>query len=386
MVPTYLNASLRQHATTIFAEMSELALSTGSINLGQGFPDTDGPEEIKEAAIAAIRGGHNQYPPGPGVPDLRRAVSRHQLERYRLEYQPDHEVLVTTGATEAIAASILSLCRPGDEVLVFEPYYDAYAACIDLAGATRRAIPLRPPEWSFDPAELARSVTPRTRMLVLNSPHNPTGKVFARRELEAIARLCIEHEILVVTDEVYEHLIFEGEHVPIATLPGMRERTVTVSSAGKSFGLTGWKVGWACAPPPLLGAVRAAKQFLTYVSGGPFQHAIARALDGGTRFTDPIRRDLEHQRDVLCDGLASLGLDVYRPAATYFAITDIRSIGHDDGVEFCRALPGRCGVVAIPTVDFYDHPEAGRSLVRWAFCKRPAVLEEALTRLKSLRA
>jgi len=386
VAPSYLNASLREHTTTIFAEMSELALATGSINLGQGFPDTDGPEEIKEAAIAAIRAGHNQYPPGPGIPELRRAVSRHQVEHYGLEYDPDREVLVTTGATEAIAASILSLCRPGDEVLVFEPYYDAYAACIDLAGATRRAVPLRPPGWSFDPADLASAMTPRTRLLVLNSPHNPTGKVFARPELEAIARLCVERDILVVTDEVYEHLIFEGEHVPIATLPGMRERTVTVSSGGKSFGLTGWKVGWACAPPALLGAVRAAKQFLTYVSGGPFQHAIARALEAGTRLTDPIRGALEHQRDVLCDGLAGLGFDVYRPAATYFAITDIRSIGHDDGVEFCRALPGRCGVVAIPTLDFYDHREAGRSLVRWAFCKRPSVLEEALTRLKSLPA
>jgi len=380
----YLNDRLQGYTTTIFAEMSALALATGSINLGQGFPDTDGAEEIKEVAIAAIRAGHNQYPPGPGVPELRSAVARHQLECYGLDYDPDGEVLVTAGATEAIAAALLALCQRGDEVVMFEPYYDSYAACTAMADATRRVVPLRAPDWTFDPDELVRAVTPRARLLLLNSPHNPTGKVFGREELELVARLCLEHDLIAVTDEVYEHLVFEAEHVPLATLPGMRERTVTISSAGKTFGFTGWKVGWACAPAPLIAAVRAAKQFLTYVTPAPFQLAAAAALGEGRRYVDPVVRALGEQRDLLCDGLAELGLDVYRPAATYFATTDVRPLGPDDGAEFCRTLPGRCGVVAIPSSVFYDDKVSSRSFVRWAFCKRPEVLEEALARLKAL--
>ncbi|MCU1490043.1 MAG: aminotransferase class [Acidimicrobiaceae bacterium] len=382
----YLNARLQGYTTTIFAEMSALALATGSVNLGQGFPDSEGPEELREAAVAAIRAGHNQYPPGIGIPELRQAISAHQLECYGLAYDPDEEVLVTAGATEALAASLLALLEVGDEVVVFEPYYDAYAAVTALAGASRKVVTLRPgPEgWTFDPAELEAAVTARTRLLLLNSPHNPTGKVFSAAELELIARCCREHDLLAVTDEVYEHLVYEGAHVPLASLEGMRERTVTISSAGKTFSVTGWKIGWACAPPELLAAVRAAKQFLTYVNGAPFQHAVAHALSLGSRLTAPLALDLAERRDLLCDGLAALGFLVHRPAGTYFATTDLRSIGEHDGYAFCRSLPERCGVVAVPSAAFYDHAAEGRHLVRWTFCKRRETLEEGLTRLKGL--
>jgi N-succinyldiaminopimelate aminotransferase len=380
----YLNARLQDYTTTVFAEMSALALATDSINLGQGFPDTDGPAEIADAAIAAIRAGHNQYPPGIGIPELRSAVSAHQSHWYGLDYDPDTEVLITAGATEAIAASILSLCEVGDEVVMFEPYYDSYAACTAMAGATRRVVTLRPPVWSFDPDDLAAAITPRTRLLILNSPHNPTGKVFTADELDTIAEHCVERDLIAVTDEVYEHLIFDGTHIPLATRPGMRDRTITISSAGKTFSFTGWKIGWACAPPALLGAVRTAKQFLTYVNGAPFQYAVAVGLRMDDADIQALGRDLQRRRDLLCDGLESLGLDVFRPAGTYFATTDIRSIGEQDGISFCKELPKRCRVVAIPSSVFYDDKAAGDPLVRWTFCKRDAVLEEALTRLKGL--
>ena len=380
--------------TTIFAEMSALALRTGSINLGQGFPDTDGPRQVAEAAVAAIRAGHNQYPPGPGIPELRMAVADHQRRFYGLDYDPDEEVLVTAGATEAIAATLLGLCEPGDEVILFEPYYDQYAAAVAMAGATRRVVTLRPPDYGFDPEELAAAVTARTRLLLLNSPHNPTGKVYRRDELDVIARVCVEHDLLAVTDEVYEHLVYEGAHVPLATLPGMRERTITVSSAAKTFSFTGWKIGWACAPPALLGAVRTAKQFLTYVNGAPFQYAIAEALQLGDDYFDDLADDLRSKRDRLCAGLEKAGFTVYRPAGSYFVTTDIRSLGagpgtrrdDGDGAAFCRSLPDRCGVVAVPNVVFYDDVAAGRSLVRFAFCKRLEVLDEAVERLQRLRS
>jgi N-succinyldiaminopimelate aminotransferase len=365
--------------TTIFAEMSALAVQTGSVNLGQGFPDTDGPAELLAAAVEAIRTGHNQYPPGPGTPELRSAIARHQHRHYGLDYDVDTEVLVTAGATEAIAASMLALAGPGDEVVVFEPYYDSYAATIALGGATRRTVTLtrNGPGWTFDPVDLVAAITPRTRAILLNSPHNPTGKVFSPAELETIAALAREHDLIVVADEVYEHLTFDGRrHVPISTLPGMRERTVTISSAGKTFSVTGWKIGWACAPAHLLTAVRTVKQFLTYVNGAPFQPAVAQALGGDvSRLADT----LQQQRDVLCDGLSGLGLDVIRPEATYFATVDVGR----DAVQFCRELPQRVGVVAIPSSVFYDSA-AGDHLVRFAFCKRPEVLHEALARLKEL--
>ena len=370
--------------------MSALAVATNSVNLGQGFPDAGGPEEVTEAAVAAIRAGHNQYPPGKGIPELRAAVAQHQARCYGLSFDFEDEVLITAGATEALVAALLALLEVGDEVVMFEPFYDAYAAGVAMAGATRRVVTLRPGigvdgGYGFDPAELAAAITPRTRLVLVNTPHNPTGKVFSRAELEVIAACCIEHDLLALTDEVYEHLVYEGAHVPLASLPGMAERTVTVSSAGKTFAVTGWKVGWACAPAPLLAAVRAAKQFLTYVNGAPFQHAVAFALQAGSRITDPLVRELSANRDLLCGGLETLGLSVLRPQATYFVTTDIRTIGEDDGVEFCRRLPERCGVVAVPSVVFYDHQDAGRHLVRWTFCKRRETLEEALMRLKALR-
>ncbi|MFJ8981083.1 pyridoxal phosphate-dependent aminotransferase [Streptomyces sp. NPDC102282] len=385
-----LNRRLSAFGTTIFSEMSALAVRTGSINLGQGFPDTDGPEEIREAAVRALRAGHgNQYPPGPGIPELRSAVADHQRRHYGLEYDPDAEVLVTTGATEAVAASLLALLEPGDEVVALEPYYDSYAACIALAGGTRVPVTLRPHEGAYrlDLDELRAAVTPRTRLILLNTPHNPTGTVLTRDELAAVAALACERDLLVVTDEVYEHLVFEGEHIPLASFPGMRERTVTISSAGKTFSLTGWKIGWITASPELVTAVHSAKQFLTYTSGGPFQYAVAEALRLPDSYFDELRADLRAKRDLLSAGLAEAGFDVYEPAGTYFVTTDIRPLGEGgDGFAFCRALPERCGVVAVPNAVFYDHREQGAPFVRFAFCKRTDVLTEAVTRLKSLRA
>ncbi len=380
----YLTSRLQGFGTTIFAEMSALAVRHGAINLGQGFPDTDGPPEVLDAAVAAIRDGRNQYPPGPGIPELRSAIIDHQRHWWGIELDADTDVLVTAGATEAISAAMLALCEPGDEVVTFEPYYDSYAATIAMAGAQRRVVQLRPPDYAFDPDELRAAVTPRTRLVLLNSPHNPTGKVFSRPELELIAALCIEHDLLAVTDEVYEHLLFEGEHVPLATLPGMAERTVSISSAAKTFSCTGWKIGWVTGPEALVSAVRTSKQFLTYVNGAPFQPAISTGLRLPDQYFLDLAADLGKRRDQLCDGLESVGLTVFRPAATYFATADIRSVGEDDGDAFCRALATRCGVVAIPNVVFYDDREAGRSLVRFAFCKRPEVIDEAVSRLQRL--
>ena len=379
-----LASRLRGFGVTVFAEMSMLAERTGAINLGQGFPDTDGPAVMAEAAIRAIRDGHNQYPPSLGTPDLRRAIAAHQQRFYGLGYDPDSEVLVTAGATEAIAAAVLALCEPGDEVVVFEPAYDSYAPAVAMAGATRRVVPLRPPSWGFDPDELAVAITPRTRLLLLNSPHNPTGKVFDADELACIARVCVEADLLVVTDEVYEHLVFEGRHVPLASLPGMGERTLTISSAGKSFSFTGWKIGWVCGPAPLVAAVRTVKQFLTYANGAPFQPAVAVGLGLPDAYFAEAASELALRRDRLCDGLLGAGFEVFRPMATYFVMTDIRAFGDEDGVDFCRRLPDRCGVVAVPASPFYEDPGAGRSLVRLAFCKQLAVIDEAVRRLARL--
>ncbi len=382
-----LNRRLAEFGTTIFAEMSALALSTGSINLGQGFPDTDGPEEVREAAVRALRDGRgNQYPPGPGIPELRTAIAAHQERRYGLMYDPDTEVLVTAGATEAIAAALLALLEPGDEVIALEPYYDSYAACIAMAGGTRVPVTLRPSEGSFrlDLDELRDAVTDRTRLLLINTPHNPTGTVLTRDELTAIAALAVERDLLVVTDEVYEHLVFDkAEHIPLATLPGMRDRTVTIGSAGKSFSFTGWKVGWVTATRELVSAVRSAKQFLTYVASGPFQYAVAEALRLPEAYFEEFRADMRAKRDLLAGGLEQAGFKVFRPAGTYFITTDIRPLGESDGFAFCRALPERCGVVAIPNAVFYDHREQGAPFVRFAFCKRTTVLEEAASRLKT---
>jgi N-succinyldiaminopimelate aminotransferase len=371
--------------TTIFAEMSALAVRTGSVNLGQGFPDTDGPDSLLDDAIAAIRGGANQYPPGRGIPALRRAVADHQRRFYEIEVDPDTQVLVTTGATEAIAAALLAYVEPGDEVIALEPYYDSYAACIAMAGGRRVPVTLRAPDFRLDLEELRAAVTDRTTVLLINSPHNPTGTVLTDEELRTIAALAVEHDLVVITDEVYEHLVFDGgRHLPLATYDGMAERTVSIGSAGKTFSVTGWKIGWVTGTPEVVTAVNTAKQFLTYTSGAPFQPAVAGALALGNEYFDELRAGLQARRDLLCDGLESLGFGVHRPQGTYFVTTDVRPLGYDDGVEFCRMLPERAGVVAIPHQVFYDNVEAGRPLVRWAFCKQPHVLEEALARLTKL--
>ncbi|MDK3255107.1 pyridoxal phosphate-dependent aminotransferase [Blastococcus capsensis] len=388
-----LASRLRGFGTTVFAEMSALAVETGALNLGQGFPDYPGPPEVLDAARAAIGTGADQYPPGPGIPELRAAVAEHQQRFRELSYDPDTEVLITAGATEALAAAMLALLEPGDEVVLFEPIYDSYSASVAMAGGVVRPVPLHPPAdgegaWTFDEAELRAAVTPRTRLLLVNTPHNPTGTVLSPAELAVLAELATAHDLTVLTDEVYEHLVFDGaRHVSLATLPGMRERTIVVSSAGKTFNVTGWKIGWVCGPAPLVAAVRTAKQFLTYVNGGPFQPAVAAGLRLPDAYFDGIARDLQYRRDVLVAGLREAGLPVVSPQATYFATVDVRGVRPDgDGLAFCRELPHRAGVVAIPTVVFYTpgHADLGRHLVRFAFCKNDAVLAEAVERLRRL--
>ena len=385
-----LVARMRPFGTTIFTEMSALAARTGSVNLGQGFPDSDGPAEMLAAAADALRSGANQYPPLAGIPALRAAVTAHEERFWGLSRDPETEVVVTAGATEAIAAAVLGLCEAGDEVVCFEPYYDSYAASIALAGAVRRPVTLRPgPDgrYGFDEDELRAAFGPRTRMVLLNTPHNPTGKVFTGAEVALIARLCQEHDVYAVTDEVYEHLVFTDApepHVPLASLPGMRERTIRISSAGKSFSCTGWKVGWATGPAALVSTVQRVKQFLTFVNAGPLQPAVAVALGLPDDYFSGFRAALQSRRDRLVAGLTEAGFGVLPSEGTYFVTADITPLGGVDGVEFCRSLPGRCGVVAVPTQVFYDNQEAGRHLIRFAFCKREDVIDEAATRLRRL--
>ncbi len=367
---------------TIFSEMSALAVRTGALNLGQGFPDVDGPASVVEAAVDALRGGCNQYAPGIGVPALREAVAAHQARHYGIELDPATEVAVTAGATEGIAAAILALVDPGDEVVVLEPFYDSYVATIEMAGGVRRPVTLRAPDFRLDVDALRAAVTDRTTVLLLNSPHNPTGAVLTHEELEAVAAVAIEHDLVVVTDEVYEHLVYDGaRHIPLCTLPGMWERTVSISSAGKTFSLTGWKVGWVTGPADLVLTVVAAKQWLTFTNAAPLQPAIAHALDRESGFYETLAKELEAKRDLLCAGLSALDMDVFVPQATYFVNTDVRRYGHADAMEFCLALPERAGVVAIPAQAFYDDQEEGRHKVRWAFCKETPVIEEGVRRL-----
>ncbi len=382
----HLTAKLQGFGTTIFAEMSALAVATDSVNLGQGFPDTDGPREVLDAAIAAINGGLNQYPPGPGMPVLRNAIADHQQRFYGLTYNPDAEVLVTAGATEALAGALLALLDTGDEVVLFEPMYDSYQACISLAGAVAKPVTLRPPAYGFDVDELRAAITPKTKLLLINTPHNPTGKVLSRDELLIISKLAIEFDLIVLTDEVYEHLTFDGtQHIPMATLPGMRDRVLSISSGGKTFNTTGWKIGWLCGPAPLVAAARTAKQFLTFVNGGPFQPAIAVGLGLPESYFRDFGADLQAKRDRLLPGLHQAGFTVYPTSGTYFVTVDIRPLRADgDGLAFCRELPQRCGVVAIPNEVFYANKHEGRHLVRFAFCKRFEVLDEAVQRLQTL--
>jgi len=381
-----LNRALSGFTSTIFAEMSALAVATDSVNLGQGFPDFGGPPTMLERARQAIADGVNQYPPGAGTPELRAAIAAHQHRFYGLDVDPEDEVLVTAGATEGIAATMLGLLEPGDEVVMLEPYYDSYAATVALAGGVRRPVRLDPPDFTLPRERLAAAIGPATRLILLNSPHNPTGMVLSRDDVQYVADLALRHDLIVVTDEVYEHLTFDAvNHVPISTLPGMWQRTLTISSAGKTFSATGWKVGWVCGPAELVAAVRAAKQFLTYVNGAPFQPAIAEALHLPNSYFDDLRAALQGKRDVLMDGLSAAGFEVFRPSGTYFVVADSRSVGFEDGYQLCRELPQLCGVVAVPMSVFYDNPDGARHLVRFAFCKRDGVLREAVVRLRRLR-
>ncbi|CDQ45284.1 MULTISPECIES: pyridoxal phosphate-dependent aminotransferase [Mycolicibacterium] len=383
---------LQPYAVTIFAEMSALAARIGAVNLGQGFPDEDGPAQMLKVAQDAIAGGVNQYPPGLGIPELRNAIAAQRRRRYGIEYDPDTEVLVTVGATEAIAAALLGLVEPGSEVLVIEPFYDSYSPVIAMAGCHRVTVPLAPAGRGFalDVEALRAAVTPRTRALLLNSPHNPTGMVLSDAELSAVAALATEHDLLVITDEVYETLVFGVEHHPLAGYPGMRERTVTISSAAKMFNATGWKIGWACAAPDLIAGVRAAKQYLTYVGGAPFQPAVAYALDHEDEWVAGLRADLQAKRDRLGEALADLGFEVHHSAGTYFLCADPRPLGYTDSTAFCAELPHKAGVAAIPMSAFTsgdpDNPADGwNHLVRFAFCKRDDTMDEAIRRLQVLR-
>ena len=375
--------------------MSALAARTGAINLGQGFPDTDGPRAVLDAARAAIAGGANQYPPGPGIAPLREAIAARRAADWGQDFDPDGGVLVTVGATEAIAAAVLALTGPGDEVVMLEPHYDSYPAVVAMSGARHVSVPLRPDSsgrFALDLDEFARALTPATRMILLNSPHNPTGSVLSGRELAGIAALAVDHDLIVVSDEVYEYLTYDDAvHVPIGTLPGMAERTLTISSAGKSFSVTGWKIGWACGLEPLVAAVRAAKQFLTYVGGAPFQPAVAHALNHEMDWVHALREDLQGKRDLLSAGLVQAGFDVFRPQGTYFVVADITALSAQlgrpvDGMAFCLDLPRLAGVVAVPQQVFHDRPEDGARFVRFAFCKRDEVIAEAVSRLTRSQA
>lgn len=385
-----LTKRLQGFGASVFAEMTALAVSTGSINLGQGFPDYDGPSEVLQIAREQIAAGNNQYPPGIGMPDLRLAVSEHQQRFWGLTYDHNTEILITMGATEALAGALLGILNEGDEVIVFEPLFDTYAGCIALSGAQIIPITLRPQQsgrYEFDEQELRRAITTRTRLILLNSPHNPTGSVFTIDELQTIANIAIEHDLLVVSDEVYEHLIFDNKtHIPIATLPGMFERTITISSAGKSFNTTGWKIGWACAPASLINATRMAKQLFTFAGGSPFQPAIAAGLRLPDSYFVELAADLQQKRDVLMSALEDCGLRPITPEGTYFITADIRQRRPDgDGIEFCRALPEQAGIVAIPAAVLYDprHESDGRHLVRFAFCKELTTISRASEQLRA---
>lgn len=383
---------LQPYATTVFAEMSALAARVGAVNLGQGFPDEDGPPAMLTAAQNAIADGVNQYPPGIGIPALREAVAAQRKRKYGVDYDPATEVLITVGATEAIAAAVLGLVEPGSEVILIQPFYDSYSPVVAMAGAKRVVVPLAPDgrKFTLDVDALRRAITPHTRALMLNSPHNPTGTVLSATELASIAEVAIDADLLVITDEVYEHLVFDDHHhIPLAGFDGMAERTITISSAAKMFNCTGWKIGWACGPAELVRGVRAAKQYLSYVGGAPFQPAVADALNNEDAWVEALRKSLQDRRDRLSGGLSDVGFTVLDSGGTYFLCADPRPLGYDDSAAFCAALPEQVGVAAIPMTAFCD-PGADdgaiwNHLVRFTFCKRDDTLEEAITRLARLR-
>lgn len=383
---------LQPYATTVFAEMSALAARIGAVNLGQGFPDEDGPPQMLKAAQDAIAAGVNQYPPGLGIAPLRQAIAAQRHRHFGVVYDPDTEVLVTVGATEAIASAVLGLAEPGSEVLLIEPFYDSYSPVVAMAGAHRVAVPLVADGRGFalDVDALRRAITPRTRALIVNSPHNPTGAVLSHSELQAIAELAVTADLLVITDEVYEHLVYDDlTHLPLAGFDGMAERTVTISSAAKMFNCTGWKIGWACGPADLIAGVRAAKQYLSYVGGAPFQPAVALALDTEDDWVRALRDSLQARRDRLASGLKKVGFEVHDSFGTYFLCADPRPLGYDDSSAFCAALPEKVGVAAIPMSAFCDpaaeHADVWNHLVRFTFCKREDTLDEAVSRLEALR-
>jgi N-succinyldiaminopimelate aminotransferase len=378
-----ISRKLAPFGTTIFTEMTRLAQQHDAVNLAQGFPDFDGPEFAKDAAIRAIREGLGQYARMSGTPELTQVLSAKYRRDYALDYDPDSEITVTSGATEAIFSALQGICEPGDVVVLFEPYYDSYRAAVAMAGAVARFVTLEAPDWSFDVEELRRAAE-GSRAILVNSPHNPTGKVFSRRELETIAGICREEDALCLTDEVYEHIVYDGQHVPMATLTGMRERTITISSFGKTFSLTGWKVGWAAAPAPLSAAVRAAHQFVTFATATPLQHGAAVALSTGSEYYRLLRDSYRGKRDYLVRELAAIGFRVSSPAGTYYVCADFRPLGFDDDVAFCRRLIEQIGVAAIPPSVFYEHPERGKSYARFAFCKKDSTLETAVARLRRL--
>lgn len=371
--------------TTVFAHYSAIAVETGAINLGQGFPDTDGPSWIADAVTRAMAEGRgNQYPAGAGVIELRKAVAAHQKRWYGIENDFATEVLITAGATEALTAALIGLVDTDDEVIVFEPFYDSYRAAVLMARGKLVALTMEAPDYRLDIDALRKAITPRTKVIVVNTPHNPSGAVTSLEELQGIADIAIEHNLVVISDEVYEHMAYDGEHISISTLAGMRERTLTISSAGKLFSYTGWKIGWITGPKQLVDAARTVKQFLTYVVGGPFQYALAEALDNGDQWLAELRTSLMHSRDHFTSGLKSLGFEVHQPKGTYFATVDVRSKGFATADEFCQSIPKTIGVVAIPSHVFYEHPERGAAYARFAFCKKNAVLDAALERLAQL--
>ena len=383
---------LRPYAVNVFAAMSALAAEVGAVNLGQGFPDEDGPPAMLEAARQAITDGVNQYPPGPGIAALREAIAAQRARRYRVDFDPDSEVLVTVGASEAIAAAVLGLVEPGSEVLLIEPFFDTYSPVIAMAGSRRVAVPLVPDGRGFclDADAVRAAITPSTRAIIVNSPHNPTGLVLDDDELRALAGVAVEADLLVIADEVYEHLVFDGRrHLPISTYPGMAERTVTISSAAKMFNCTGWKIGWACGPADLVAGVRAAKQYLSYVGGAPFQPAVAYALNNEDAWVESLRDSLQSKRNTLAAALTDIGFEVHDSAGTFFLCADPRPLGFTDSAKFCAELPRRVGVAAIPMSAFCDPDHAQASewnhLVRFAFCKRHETLDEAIRRLGTLQ-